>query len=94
MYVCKVFCPEVGQFLDMHYQSSTYHSLLDKERSEAVCQVLSSLSQWPYGNTFHSTHRHKSAANTTTKHPHAPNSCKTVTAIDGTEPSWGLQILL
>ena len=39
------------------------------ERNEVVCQVLSSLSQWPYGNTFHCIHRHKSAANTTTKHP-------------------------
>ena len=36
--------------------------------------------------------RHKSAANTTTKHPHTPNSF--VTAINGTEPSWELQILL
>ena len=32
--------------------------------------------------------------NTTTKHPHAPNSSQTVTAINGTEPSWELQILL
>ena len=39
-----------------------------KERSEVVCQVLSLLSQWSYGNTFHYTHRHKSDANTTTKH--------------------------
>ena len=31
---------------------------------------------------------------TTTKHPHTPNSSQTVTAINGTEPSWGLQILL
>ena len=61
-----------------------------KERSEVVCQVLSTLSQWPYGNAFHYTHTHrlKSAANTTTKHPHTPNSSQTVTAIHGTEPSW------
>ena len=65
-----------------------------KERNEVVCQVLSSLSQWPYGNTFQCTHRHKSAANTTTKNPHTPNSSQTVTAINGTEPSWELQILL
>ena len=26
-----------------------------KERSEVVCQVLSSLSQWPYGNNFQCT---------------------------------------
>ena len=45
-------------------------------------------------NTFHCTHRHKSAANTTTKHPHTPNSSQTVTAINGTEPSWELQIPL
>ena len=65
-----------------------------KERSEVVSQVLSSLSQWPYGNTFHYTHRVKSAANITTKHPHNPNSSQTITAINGTEPSWELQILL
>ena len=40
------------------------------------------------------THRHKSAANTTTKQPHTPNSSQTVTAVNGTEPSWELQILL
>ena len=30
--VCKVFCPEVGLSLDMHYQGSTYLSLLDKRK--------------------------------------------------------------
>ena len=65
-----------------------------KEWSEVVCQILSSLSQWPYGNIFHCTHRHKSAANTTTKHPHTPNSSQTVTVINVTEPSWELQISL
>ena len=30
MYVCKVFCPEAHLSLDMHYQGSTYISLLDK----------------------------------------------------------------
>ena len=52
---------------------------------QAVCQVLSSLSQWSYGNkpTFHCTQRHKSAANTTTKHPHTPNSSQTVTVTGG-----------
>ena len=40
------------------------------------------------------THRHKSAAYTTTKRPHTPNSSQTVTALNGTEPSWELQILL
>ena len=65
-----------------------------KERSEVVCQVLSSLSQLPYWNTFHCTHRHKSAPITTTKHPHTPNSSQTVTAMNETEPSWELQILL
>ena len=90
-YVCKVFCPEAGPSLDMHYQDSTYLSLLDNR--EVVCQVLSSLSQWPYGNTFHCTHRHKNATNTTTKHPYrpTPNSSQTATAINGTEPSWELQ---
>ena len=39
-------------------------------------------------------HRHKSTANTTTKHSHTPNSSQTVTAMNGTEPSWELQILL
>ena len=29
MYVCKVFCLEAGLSLDMHYQDSTYLSLLD-----------------------------------------------------------------
>ena len=57
-----------GLSLDMHYQGSANLSLLDKGRSEVVCQVLTSLSQRPYGNIFHCTHRHKSAANTTTKH--------------------------
>ena len=57
MCVCvyKEFCPEAGPSLDMHYQGSTYLSLLDKRNSEVVCQVLSSLSQWPYRNTFHCT---------------------------------------
>ena len=64
-----------------------------EESSEVVCQVLSSLNQWLYGNTFHCTHRHRSAANTTTKHSHIPNSSH-VTAINGTEPSWELEILL
>ena len=39
-------------------------------------------------------HTDKSAANTTTKHPHTPNSSQTVTAINGTQPSWEIQILL
>ena len=39
------------------------------------------------------THRDKSAANTTIKHPHTSNSSQTVTAINGTKPSWELQIL-
>ena len=30
------------------------------------------------------TQRHKNAANTTTKHPHTPNSSKTVTAMGTT----------
>ena len=41
-----------------------------------------------------SLYRHKSAVNTTTKHPHILNSSQTLTAINGTEPSWELQILL
>ena len=65
-----------------------------KERSEIVCQLLYSLSQCPYHNTLHCTHKHKIAANTTTKHPHTPNSSQTLTAINGTKPSWELQILL
>ena len=69
MYVCKVICPKAGLSLDMHYQGSTYLSLLDKRKEWSICQVLSSLRQWPYGNTFHCTHRHKDSANTTTKHP-------------------------
>ena len=91
--VYKKFCPEAGPSLDMQYQGSTYLSLLDKKRSEVVCHVLFSLSQWPYGNTFHCTHSHKSAENAT-KHPHNRNSPQTVTAINGIELSWELQILV
>ena len=58
----KVICPKAGLSLDMHYQGSEYLSYQTKGRSEVVCQVLSSLSQWPYGNTFHCTLRYKSAA--------------------------------
>ena len=29
--------------------------------------------------------------NTTTKHPHTPNGSQSVTAINGTEPTWELQ---
>ena len=67
-----------------------------KEKTEVVCQVLSSQSQWPYGNTFHCRHNLKNAANTTTttRHPHTPNSSQIVTATNGTEPSMELQILL
>ena len=65
-----------------------------KKGCEVVCHVLSSLSQWPYGNTFHYKYTQKTAANTTTKHPHTPNSSQTVTATNGTEPSWELQIAL
>ena len=36
----------------------------------------------------------QSAVNTTTKHPHTPNSSQTITAVNGTEPSGELQILL
>ena len=54
-----------------------------------VCQVLSLLSQWLYGNTFQCTHRHKSTANTTTKHPHTPNSSQTLTVINGTKAFMG-----
>ena len=32
MYVYKVLCPEAGPSLDMHYQGSTYLSLLDKRK--------------------------------------------------------------
>ena len=32
LYVCKVFCPEAGPSLNMHYQGSTYLSLLDKRK--------------------------------------------------------------
>ena len=32
VYVCKVFCLEAGPSLDMHYQGSTYLSLLDKRK--------------------------------------------------------------
>ena len=53
--------------------------------------VTEPVALWGY---FHSTHRHKSAANKTTKHPHIPNSSQTVTAINGTQLSWELQILL
>ena len=38
--VCKVFCPETGPSLDMHYQCSIYLNYYTKERSEVVCQVL------------------------------------------------------
>ena len=30
MYVYKVICPKAGLSLDLHYQGSTYLSLLDK----------------------------------------------------------------
>ena len=93
--VCKVFSPEAGPSLDMHYQGSTYLSLLDERKEKGnMSSPFLSLSQWLYGNTIHCSHRHKSAANTTTKHPHTPNSSQAVTAINGTEPSWELQILL
>ena len=71
-----------------------YISQFTRQKKGVRQYVLSSLSQWPYGNTFHCTQRHKSAANTTIKHHHTPNSSQTVTAINGTEPSWELQILL
>ena len=32
MCVCKVFCPEAGPSLDVHYQGGTYLSLLDKRK--------------------------------------------------------------
>ena len=32
LYVCKLFCPEAGPSLDMHYQGSAYLSLLDKTK--------------------------------------------------------------
>ena len=72
----------IGQLLDMYVEFSVRRQVLPstcttravhisvfqaKARSEVVCQFLSSLR-----NTFHCTHRHKSAVNTTTKHPHAP----------------------
>ena len=94
MYVCKLFSPEAGLSSTCTTRLVHISVYQIKERSDVVCQVLSSLSQWPYGNTFHCTHRHKSAAHTTTKHPPTPNSSETVTAINGTEPSWELQILL
>ena len=50
------------------------------------------LALWEYLSLH--TQDTKSAANTTTKHPHTPNSSQTATAINGTEPSWELQILL
>ena len=56
MYVCKVFYSEVGPSLDMHYQVEHISVYWTKGRSEVVCKVLSSLSQWPYGNTFHCKH--------------------------------------
>ena len=37
--------------------------------------------------------RQKCAANTSNKHPHTPNSSQTVTALNGTKPSWELHIL-
>ena len=32
IYIYKVFCPDAGPSLDMHYQGSTYLSLLDKRK--------------------------------------------------------------
>ena len=32
VYIYKVFCPEAGPSLDMHYQGSTYLNLLDKRK--------------------------------------------------------------
>ena len=86
----RQICPSTCTTRVVRVHISVYQT---KERSEIVCQVLSSLSQWPYGNTFHCTRRHKNAANTT-KHPHTPNSSQTVRAINGTKSSWELQILL
>ena len=91
MYIRKVFCPEAGLSLTCTTRVVHISVYQTKERSEVVCQVHSSPSQWPYGNTFHSTHKHKSAANTTTKHSHTPNSSQTVKVINETEPSWVLQ---
>ena len=32
VYIYKVFCPEAGPSLDMHYQGNTYLSLLDERK--------------------------------------------------------------
>ena len=95
VYECKVFCPEAGPYLDMHYQGSTYLSLLDKRKelgSMSSPFLTEPVTLWEY-LALH-TQTQECAANTTTKHPHIPNSSQTVTVINGTEPSWELQILL
>ena len=74
MYLCKVFCPEAGPSLDMHYQCSTYLSLLDKRMEWGSMSSPFLTEQWSFVNTFHCTHRYKSTAKTTTMHPHTPNS--------------------
>ena len=94
LYVCKVICPKAGLSLDMHYQASGYLSLLDKRKewgSMSSPFLTEPLALWEYFSLH--THRHKNAANTTTKHP-IPHSSQNVTVINGTEPSWELQILL
>ena len=94
-YVCKVFCTEAGPSLDIHYKGGTYLRLLDKKKewgSMSSPFITEPVALWEYLSLH--THRHKSAANTTTKHPYTPKCSQTVTAINGTEPSWELQILL
>ena len=96
MYVCNVFCPEAGPSLDMHYQGSTSQFTRQKKGVRRGLHFTKATSEpvalWEYLSLH--TLTHKSAANTTTKHPHTPNSSQTVTPINGTEPSWELQILL
>ena len=80
MYVCRVFCPKAGPSLDMHHQGSTYHSFLDKGEERGSMPIPFLTEPWLCGNTFHCTHRHKSAVNTTIKHPQISNNSQNVTA--------------
>ena len=84
VFVSKVFCPEECLSLEMHYRRSTYSISVykTKERSEVVRQVLSSLSQWPYGNIFHCEHTQTQECCKYNYYAfHTPNSSQTVTAI-------------
>ena len=86
--VCKVSCPEAGPSLDMHYQGSTYLSLLDKRKewgSMSSPFLTEPMALWEYISLHIQTQEY---CKYSYKASHTPNSSQTVTAINGTEPSW------